>query len=252
MKKKIVFITGGSRGIGLSLISELLKNNFLVINFSRTKPPIEDPHIKHISIDLSDDEHAENKFRNELTETIKKYGTQCEEWGLINNAATLEPVHLVGKKRNRKAIANHFQINLLIPVQFSSDFLFELNYSDTKKWILNVGSGAANQPIEGWSLYGASKAALHYFTKTTALEQSRAVHPADIILFDPGKTDTEMQFQIRNTSVEDFPTAESFKIAYEKGLLNNPDRMAYQLVSKLVNGELSNGLIFNHKYLLLQ
>ncbi len=249
MEKKIVFITGGSKGIGLELAKEFVRNDFYIINFSRSKIPLTHLNCKHIYCDLAKSD-AVKIFGSELNSVIDKFGNSVEKWILINNAGVLEPILPVVKLQNTQAISEHFAINLVNPIKFSVDFMVALSQQISNKMIINVGSGAANQPIEGWALYGSSKVALHYFTATTALEQSREKYPVKMILFDPGKTDTNMQAIIRSTEKANFPLVEHFQQAFDLGTLNDPTRLAKNLVLKIINDTLKQGELVSHKDLL--
>jgi len=249
MKKKLVFITGGSKGIGFELVKEFLRKDFYVINFSRSKIPLTHENCKHVNCDLSETD-AHKFFESELNSAILQSGSTIDEWILINNAGVLDPVLPVAKLSDKKAISDHFTINTITPIKFSVVFIAALKLMKSKKMIINVGSGATNQPIEGWALYGSSKAALHYFTATAALEQSRENYPVKIILFDPGNTDTNMQAIIRSTEKTNFPLVENFQQAFEKGTLNDPSKLAEKLVLKIINDTLKQGEIVSHKDLL--
>ncbi|MCW5704849.1 MAG: SDR family oxidoreductase, partial [Bradyrhizobium sp.] len=65
-----------------------------------------------------------------------------------------------------------------------------------KKWgrIVNISSGAAYRPLEGWSAYCAGKAGLAMVTRSIALETAGKVR---IFGFSPGTIDTDMQVKIR-------------------------------------------------------
>ena len=60
---------------------------------------------------------------------------------------------------------------------------------------MNVSSGAAHHPLEGWGAYCASKAALAMLTRQCALEAGdKGVR---VYGFAPGTVDTQMQEMIR-------------------------------------------------------
>jgi NAD(P)-dependent dehydrogenase (short-subunit alcohol dehydrogenase family) len=65
--------------------------------------------------------------------------------------------------------------------------------------IVNVSSGAAIRPLEGWSAYCSAKAGLHMLTRAVALET--AAKGIRVFGFQPGTTDTDMQVLIRASGV---------------------------------------------------
>src|SRR5690606_20395126 len=67
--------------------------------------------------------------------------------------------------------------------------------------IVNISSGAAHSPLEGWSAYCASKAALAMLTRSVHLELADAGVFA--YGFQPGVVDTGMQATIRASGVNE-------------------------------------------------
>ena len=65
--------------------------------------------------------------------------------------------------------------------------------------IVNVSSGAAYRPLEGWSAYCAGKAGLAMLTSSIALET--AGKGIRIFGFSPGTIDTDMQVKIRASGI---------------------------------------------------
>ena len=65
--------------------------------------------------------------------------------------------------------------------------------------IVNVSSGAAIRPLEGWSAYCSGKAGLHMLTRAVALENAN--NGIRIFGFQPGTTDTDMQVLIRASGI---------------------------------------------------
>lgn len=83
--------------------------------------------------------------------------------------------------------------------------------------IVNLSSGAAHRPLEGWSVYCASKAGVAMLTRSIALEAGGAGVRAYGL--QPGVVDTDMQGEIRASG-----TNEVSRIARER--LANPSEPA--------------------------
>src|SRR5690606_15700892 len=65
--------------------------------------------------------------------------------------------------------------------------------------IVNLSSGAAHRPMEGWSAYCAGKAGLAMVTQSLALEYgARGIRAFG---FAPGVVDTDMQGEIRASGI---------------------------------------------------
>ena len=67
--------------------------------------------------------------------------------------------------------------------------------------IVNISSGAAHNPMEGWSAYCSGKAGVYMLTRATALEAGgRGVR---VYGFAPGVVDTDMQVTIRASGINE-------------------------------------------------
>ncbi len=90
-------------------------------------------------------------------------------------------------------------------------FLRRYQGADAQKIIINVSSGAGKYPVDGWSGYCASKAALDMVSQAAALEQHvRGANNVRIYALAPGVVDTPMQEQIRETDAADFSKLDKF------------------------------------------
>ena len=125
----------------------------------------------------------------------------------INNAGIIEPIKKIGEFSNNVDIYNHININYVSP-SIIINSLVKLIENNMKLKILNITSGAAERPIEGWSLYCSTKKATKMFLDVLNEENNKVV----IKHIDPGVIDTEMQHSIRNSHEGDFPTVNQFRI----------------------------------------
>lgn len=155
------FITGTSHGIGKSIATLLLADphNF-VTGFARNCS-IEHERYTHIKIDLSDDEQVKEWAFPELKNARKI--------ALINNAGILGTIRYVGNL-DAAEIVQTFQLNLISPTLLTNSFLKKYISNTVTQIIINVSSGAGKNPIDGWSVYCATKAGVDLFTKTIAEE----------------------------------------------------------------------------------
>ncbi len=65
--------------------------------------------------------------------------------------------------------------------------------------IINISSGAANHPLEGWSHYCAAKAGAAMLTRTTHLEAAGA--GVRVLGLSPGTVATDMQVKIKSSGI---------------------------------------------------
>lgn len=216
---RIYYITGASRGIGKALAEEALRReDSHVYGISRSHS-IEHERYTPIRMDLSDIE-AVKAWEPEKHESI-------EELVLINNAGTLGSIKPVGKDDD-EAIRKSFDLNLTTPAVLSNKFLARFQDLDAKKLIVNVSSGAAQNAIDGWSTYCASKAGLDMFGKVVDEEQRIHQHskPFRVLSIAPGVVETRMQEEIRGASQKDFSSVERFRDLKENEELADPAEVA--------------------------
>ena len=112
---------------------------------------------------------------------------------LINNAGVIDPIAEVATS-DPAAWARNISINLVGAYHVVRAVLPDM-LSRGGGSIVNVSSGAAYRPLEGWSSYCAGKAGLAMLTKSIELET--AGKGIRIFGFSPGTIDTDMQVKIR-------------------------------------------------------
>lgn len=109
---------------------------------------------------------------------------------IVNNAAIVTPLarlHL----GDPDAWAEAMRVNVLGPYNAIRAALPVLRRGGV---IVNLSSGAAHRPVEGWSAYCASKAALAMLTRSVFAEYGDVVRVYGV---QPGLLDTDMQAEIR-------------------------------------------------------
>ena len=112
---------------------------------------------------------------------------------LVNNAGVIEPIAEIATS-DPKAWANNITINLIGAYNVVRAVLPDM-LAKGGGTIVNVSSGAAYRPLEGWSAYCSSKAGLAMLTRAIELEtKGKAIR---VFGFSPGTIDTDMQVKIR-------------------------------------------------------
>ncbi|CAM1370907.1 (S)-benzoin forming benzil reductase [Tenacibaculum xiamenense] len=235
----IVIITGGSKGIGKALAQKYASENYKVYSLSRSIINIQD--VVQIAVDLSDFNEMKNQF-SMLLDELKKLSLSSIT--LINNAGRLGTIANI-ENISPKDIAESVNLNLTGPMVLSNMFINFTKKLSCKKEIINISSGAATKPYEGWSVYCASKAALDMFTKTVAAEQETLNNGVKCIALYPGVVDTSMQAQIRGTKKEDFKNLQRFVDLKENNDLYSAEYVAETIYNIALENKLENGSVFD-------
>ncbi|OCK42285.1 hypothetical protein BA195_11720 [Tenacibaculum soleae] len=233
----IILITGASKGIGKALAKKYIAKKYKVCSLARTSSGLE--NITDVAIDLSDITATENTFTHLLKEIITP---KIASITLINNAGRLGEIsNLENLKAND--ISKTIQLNTTTPLILSGLFIKLTQQLICKKQIINISSGAAVNPYQGWAIYCTSKAAIDMMTKAIATEQTEIENGVKCVSIYPGVVDTNMQSQIRNTSKTDFNSVQRFVDLKENNDLYTPDFVAETIYKIDTENQLQNGAV---------
>ena len=217
-------ITGASQGLGRALAEALLQRpDTQVLGISR-HATLEHPRYQHQPLDLSDIEAVEHNL-----DKIFPPRPDAQSLTLINNAGTLGEIGYVGELPNE-----HFQfvfdLNTVAPAMLMNTFLSAYGHlGSIPRTVLNISSGAAQRPVDGWAAYCASKAALNALSETGQKEQELRGTGVRIWALAPGVVDTAMQAHIRTAEAEQFSEREKFAELHAGGKLHSAVEVANKI-----------------------
>lgn len=206
----VYVVTGSSSGIGKAFAEYILENTqHLVLGVSRSNG-IHHPRFIHIPADLSNIEELE---KLSLEEHLKD--NRCF---LINNAGSLGPVGSL-ETIEPEQYSRLLNLNVVAPVYLMRLFLTQGN---SPQMVINISSGAGKYPIEGWTAYCSSKAALDLATQVAEIEYPNTTFYS----MAPGVVDTKMQVEIRNFPKNQFKLVDKFIGYHNNGELTPATEIA--------------------------
>ena len=175
--KRVLVVTGGSRGIGYAAANRFADEGFDVISLSRSKTSNDIG--THITADLSNP-----KWISDVGATIKEAVGKPDQLVLIHNAALLLKDNI---REGSDKLADVFQVNVIASQQLN-ELLLPLMASGSS--IHYVGSTLSEKAVAGSLSYVTSKHATLGLMRSNCQDlMGTGIHCTCVC---PGFTDTEM------------------------------------------------------------
>jgi NAD(P)-dependent dehydrogenase (short-subunit alcohol dehydrogenase family) len=184
-------VTGGSRGIGLAIVEALAVQGADVVFTARAAGGVagamaalpSGSSVRGVVCDVTD----RAGMAGLLAEPVDI---------LVNNAGVIRPIGRLAEI-DMGDWAENLRVNVVAAV--SAIQLALPGLVARRGTVINLSSGAAQKPMEGWSAYCAGKAALAMVTRCLHLEYGGKGLRA--FGFAPGLIDTDMQGEIRQSGI---------------------------------------------------
>lgn len=226
---RVVLVTGAGRGIGRATAQAFAAAGARLVITSRTQSELAETArlVQSAGAEVlagPADVSSERSVKALVAAAAKRFGPVEV---LINNAGLLTPL---GPLWTTKAAAwrKNVRTNLEGVYMCSRAVLpgmLKLGHGA----IINVSTGAAQNPRYGWSAYCASKAAVDQLTRVMALELRE--HHITVNAIYPGTTETRMQELLReNTDDALAADRELFSKRFARGLNLPPEAPARLIV----------------------
>ncbi|MFH6973584.1 SDR family NAD(P)-dependent oxidoreductase [Neisseria sp. 23W00296] len=221
MKKLI--ITGHTRGLGRALAELYLQRGWQVLGLARGRADMVSPKLRQVRIDLADGAALAAWLSSGL---LRDFLADAGSILLANNAGTVSPNALLGRQRPSETLSA-VALNVTAPLLLANAAL-AARPARVPLDILHIGSGAGRKNYPGWSVYGATKAALDHHARCVAAEGHENVR---IACLAPGVVDTAMQGEIRAADEADFPMRPRFAALKEDGGLQSAEETAAKIAA---------------------
>ncbi len=234
---RVAVITGASRGLGAGLALHFAGEGMHLglcarhrpVLAARTRPTAHDGHV--VSSEAPVLSAADVTDRDALARfaatVVARFG-RIDLW--VNNAGLLGPIGpLAGPGTDPAEIARTVDVNVTGVLNGTAVFAEHVRAREGTGTLVNISSGAATNPYEGWAAYCASKAAVDQLTRVVALEEAR--HGLTAYAVSPGLVDTDMQVAIRAAGRTSFPEVDRFRRAAAEHRFNSPAWVAEHILA---------------------
>jgi NAD(P)-dependent dehydrogenase (short-subunit alcohol dehydrogenase family) len=188
---KTALVTGGNRGIGLAAVKALAQAGATVHFTARSAANIAAAQRDLGPIKATG--HLANMTDHTAMSTLLDHGFDI----LINNAGVIGPIGRMLDISPEDWAAN-IETNLIAAFQATQTAMRHM-VAKGGGTIVNLSSGAAHRPMEGWSAYCSGKAGLAMLTR--AIHEEYAPQGIRVFGFAPGVVDTDMQGSIRASGI---------------------------------------------------
>jgi NAD(P)-dependent dehydrogenase (short-subunit alcohol dehydrogenase family) len=230
MKTKAI-VTGHSRGLGEAIAAALLDKGVDVLGLSRRASAHlaakDGAKLSEIALDLGD---AAALGDRALSDRIEAFCDGADRVLLVNNAGMVKPIGPVGTG-GAEAIAKAVTLNVTGPLVLAD--LFQAVAAPVKdRRLLHISSGAGRRGMAGWSIYCATKAALDNHARAIREDSIPGLRVSSLA---PGVIDTDMQADIRDSSVEQFPAIDQFRAMKADGVLASPSEAGAKIAAYLMS-----------------
>lgn len=202
--QRVALVTGASRGIGAAVAIELANQGIRPVLAVRNPQAAAE-----VAAQLTASGHAHQVVRCDVADYAQSQAAVAaalDTFGrldiVINNAAVVDPIARLADS-DPAEWARAMQVNLTGPYNLVRAAAKALAASPCAT-VVNVSTGAAHAPREGWSAYCSSKAGLVMLTRAIDLELGPGagghLHAYGL---QPGLVDTAMQVRIRASGIND-------------------------------------------------
>jgi NAD(P)-dependent dehydrogenase (short-subunit alcohol dehydrogenase family) len=227
----VAVVTGASRGLGAGLAATFAAAGMALGLCARTRPAVPDgAQAISAAVDVTDATGLAA-----FADTVVGHLGRIDLW--VNNAGVLGPVGPL-VDADPEAVRRTLEVNVLGVMHGTAVFARHVRQRPGGGVLVNITSGAATTPYEGWAAYCASKAAVDMATAVAAAEEQTTGLRAYAL--SPGVVDTDMQERIRSTPDALLPAASRFRLLHAQGAFNSPEWVARYILG-LARGDAGAG-----------
>lgn len=196
VQDKVVIVTGASRGIGAAAVRAFAAAGAKVAALARSEA-----QVAALAAEIGPSVMAQGCDVADWTSMQQAVAAVKNRFGridvLVNNAGVIEPIAQLAEA-DVAAWGQSIDINLK-GVFHGMRAVLPVMRAQGAGTIITVSSGAATNPLEGWSAYCAGKAGALMLTRAAHLEEGP--HGIRVLGLSPGTVATDMQVKIKASGV---------------------------------------------------
>lgn len=235
--KKVWFVTGTSKGLGLSLVKRLLNEGYKVAATSRTVESLEkevgtSANFLPLEVNVTD----EKSVSNAIAKTLERFGTIDV---VVNNAGygqlgTLEEL-------SDKEARQNFDVNVFGLLNVMRNVMPHLRNKKSGH-IINISSIAGFLgAFPGWGIYNATKFAVAGLTEAFSAEATSLGIKATIVYPGYFKTNFLLQGSLRlaENPIAEYKAARDLEVVHDTQIIGNqpgdPEKAALAFIQLAEN-----------------
>lgn len=210
-ERVVVWVSGGSSGIGAALIETVPYESARIINIARRPHP----QAEHLEADLLHREawdRVEEQIRDVLRSGVDRaYFLHCA--GSVRGTGRLVTV------TDTDAYVDGLTLNAVAGPVLGRAFVAAAVATETPATLMMCSSPASTTALPGMATYGAAKAAVEQWTRIVAVELGDNPDAPRVFVVVPRAVDSEMLRETMSRPPEEIPLAGWFKSAAQEGVL---------------------------------
>jgi uncharacterized oxidoreductase len=216
LRGKRVLVTGGTSGIGLALVDELLRARADVLVCGRDRGRLEALGATHPAV------RATVADIGSRADVVRLAAWCANEVGgldvVVQNAGVAFWYDFASAENAFDRIEEEVRTNLIGPLMLASAFLPLLARSNDATLCI-VSSGVAYVPLHCYPVYSATKAGLHSFVRTLRAKAPRNVRVLEVL---PPFVDTPLVKDLQAFKISAEAAARAIRRSIEHGGRENP------------------------------
>jgi len=239
MHTPLTIITGASRGLGLALAAQRLREGHRVLAIARRAPALQHASLTAWTVDLADPAPVALKLELWLGQ-IEPHSIASAS--LVNNAGVVSALAPLGGI-TAGDLSNALRVGLEAPMLLASAFLRATAAWQLPRKLLFISSGLGRRAMAGSASYCAAKAGMDHLARAIALEEAPLANGAKAVSLAPGVIDTEMQVQLRSADPAAFPERARFIGLKTEGQLDSAATAAAKVLKILDRADFGDNVV---------